>query len=122
MKNILRLIVFILLIPIIIPAQESAIESDSFTHDISGYHAVGKAANADRDEALRLAKANALNRIFSEAGKDRLFSDLFISSWPEYISIEESEVVKENNKYRAEVKVLVDRNAMILTEQSYRKV
>lgn len=120
MKNILRLIIFILLIPIIIPAQESAMESDSFTHDVSGYHAVGKAANADRDEALRLAKANALNRIFSEAGKDRLFSDLFISSWPEYISIEESEVVKEDNKYRAEVKVLVDQNAMILTEQSYR--
>lgn len=120
MKNIFGLTVLILLIPIIIPAQESVMESDSFTHDISGYHAVGKATNTDKDEALRLAKANALNRIFSETGKDKLFSDLFISSWPEYISIEKSEVVKEDNKYMAQVKVLVDQNAMILTENSYR--
>ncbi len=118
--NILRLTVLILLIPALIPAQESEKDSELITRDISGYRCVGRAANTDKKEALRLAKADALNSIFNKTGKDKLFRDLFISSWPEYISVEESKVAREDGLYMAEVKVFVDQNAMILTEDSYR--
>ena len=59
-------------------AQENQPIDKLFYRDISGYHGMGKATNPDKEEAVRLAKADALKRIFREIGKDELFRELFI--------------------------------------------
>ena len=108
---------FLVITSFIIFADE---RTGSFKEDITGYHGVGKATAVDRDEALRLAKADALKLIFSRIGKDKMFQEMFISSWPGSISIEKDSVTEDENGFTAAVTVKIDRNSIIMTEGQYR--
>ena len=97
-------------------------DSRSFYTDLSGHHGLGNATGQSKDEAIRLAKANALEIVFNNIGKDALFQQMFISGWPESIRIEEEKSVKhEDGTYTSKVRVSVDQNAVILTEPKYRE-
>lgn len=92
-----------------------------FFSDLSGHHALGSAAAPTAEEAERLAKAAALQRCFREIGKDELFQSLFISSWPDAISVEASRAEKaKDGGMTVVLRVRVDRNAVIMTEAQYR--
>ncbi|NOY10247.1 MAG: hypothetical protein GXP33_15545 [Spirochaetes bacterium] len=117
MRKFIPVMLFFVMASFIIFADE---RTDSFTEDITGYHGVGKATAADKDEALRLAKADALKLIFSQIGKDKMFQEMFISSWPGSISIEKDSITEDENGFTASVTVKVDRNSIIMTEGQYR--
>lgn len=99
-------------------------EVDPFTReyylDISGYHSVGQNSSESREEAVRLAKAEAIKRIFSEIGKDALFQQMFISIFPQFIVVDASGVTKTEEIYTAKVKITIDQNAVIMMEEQYR--
>ncbi len=95
-------------------------EGAPFYSDVEGHHGVGEGEGAVQVEAERAAKAAALDRIFSELGKDRMFQEMYISMWPEAIVVEES--VGEERKdgsYYAEVRVRIDQQAVIITQPNY---
>ncbi len=91
-----------------------------FYADTAGYHAVGRFSSGDREEALRLAKARAIGRVFQEIEKDVLFQEVFLTQWPEFIEVEYSDVKEEADGYTARVRVLIDRNAVSLAEPNYQ--
>lgn len=95
-------------------------EGRAFYQDVAGYHAQGQAQAPDRAEAQRLAKADALTRLFSEIGKDHIFAEMAISGWPEYITVEEALTVERDEIYTALVQVAVATSAIMLTEQKYQ--
>ena len=96
--------------------------SDSpFSEDAGYYYASGDGKGPAEEEALRLAKSAALARIFKEIGKDELFIELFLSSWPEAVKTERSSAEKvADGSFAAKARIQVDRNALMLTEQPYR--
>ena len=98
--------------------QESNFALD-FNQDISGYHATGTAIAPERGESLRLAKAEAIKFILNRIGKDQFFQELFISSWPQAITTKETRIEEVANGYRATVKLSIDRNAVVMTENQY---
>ncbi len=111
------------LLSIIASAQQVAGTSaePAFSEDSGRYRAAGAGRGASEEESLRLAKSEALGRIFRETGKDELFSEMFVSSWPEAIRIESSSSERNSDgSFSAKAKISVDRNATMLLEQSYR--
>lgn len=96
------------------------IKHGKFSEDIAGYHADGYAEASAKEEAIRLAKASALNFIFIKTGKDEMFKEMFISSWPGSITVEKTEVKETKQGFSAVVTVKIDRNSVIMTEDRYR--
>jgi hypothetical protein len=95
-------------------------DSRAFFQDVAGYHAQGKAEAADRVEAQRLAKADALRRLFAEIGKDTIFAEMCLSGWPEYISVEDTVSTERDGKFAVQAQVAVATSAIMLTEQKYQ--
>ncbi|MFP4363695.1 MAG: hypothetical protein ACLFR1_07475 [Spirochaetia bacterium] len=124
-KNLfISLLITLLFLPVsAVTAQEALTFEDPrpFYTDIYGHHGIGQAIGANHAEAERLAKAAAIDLIFQQIDKDEMYQEMFISSFPEAITVEDS-LVQENNDstFTAMVRVLVDQNAVIMTEQPYR--
>lgn len=90
----------------------------------TGYHyAEGSATASSQEEATRLAKAKALDRIFDEQSKDDLFQSMFLSEYPMSIQTDPPAVTEEAEEtLRVTVRVGVDTSAMNLLESTYQAV
>ncbi len=91
-----------------------------FVRNSVRYHAYGAAAAGSREEALRLAKAAALERIFREIGKDKIFAEMFISAWPEAIETFVEQVTERDGGFAVSLSVSVTQTEVMLTESNYR--
>jgi hypothetical protein len=122
MKNILVwFVIFTVAVAVSAGAETLSLEDPrNFYTDMEGHHGTGEGTAADRNEAVRIAKSHAIENIFNELGKDRMFIEMFISRWPEAIEIEDS-VDRENDdgSFTALVRVVIGQQAVIMTEQSY---
>jgi hypothetical protein len=118
----LMILVFALaLAPVAVSPQTASHDVGQVTTDVEGHHAAGSGTGATKAEAVRLAKAEALSRIFAHIGKDELFQQIFISTWPEAIDLAEvSQLTQIENGYAATVRVTVDQTAVLMTEEAYR--
>lgn len=97
-------------------------DSRIFYSDVAGHHGLGEGSGATEREALRLAKAKGIDVVFRELNKDDMFIEIFISKWPEAIVLEESAVREEGEgSYAAKVRVRIDRQTVLLTEQTYQE-
>ncbi len=101
-------------------SAQSFEDSRPFYKDISGYYGLGTGSSGDKDEALRLAKAAAINTIFREIKRDDIFKEICISTWPEAISTEEfSQEKDESGTFHAKVRIKILQEMIVMTEQSY---
>ncbi len=94
----------------------------TFYTDIEGHHGYGEGQGRTEAEALRLAKAEAIDFVFRELKKDDMFIEIFISKWPEAIVLEDSIVQEvEEGVFEARVQIKVDQQAVLMTEQTYQE-
>jgi hypothetical protein len=124
-KYVLLSLLMLILLPELFSQQEdeAAVEPISAPYFVDGlgYHGIGAFFSPDRDEAVRLAKSDAIKRVFQEIQKDAIFEETFIASWPEFITVENSRVIEtEGGGFSATVQVLIDRNAVDLAEPFYQ--
>lgn len=126
MKRVFCSAVLLCFSVLILPAVFSQVleleDSRQFYTDIGGHHGLGKGEGATENEALRIAKANAIETVFGELNKDDMFVEIFISRWPEAIVLEDS-VAGETaeGRYAALARVRIDQQAVLMTEQTYQE-
>lgn len=123
MKRILCSALIAAVFPLSLSSQALAFEdSRQFYTDISGHHGLGTGAGATEQEAIRIAKADAIAMVFSELNKDDMFTEIFISRWPEAIVLKDTAAGEmSEGRWKALVRVRIDQQAVLMTEQTYRE-
>jgi hypothetical protein len=123
LKLILCSVLIAAALPLSLSSQPLALEDPrQFYTDISGHHGLGTGAGATEQEAVRIAKADAISMVFGELNKDDMFTEIFISRWPEAIVLKDTAAGKmSEGRWEALVRVRIDLQAVLMTEQTYQE-
>ena len=88
--------------------------------DVGYYRFEASSFGRTEQEAVQNAVNDAAEKIFASIHKDSLFTEMFLSSWPEAVIVETKSTAPSENGYEATVSVKIDRNAVLLAEPNYR--